>query len=76
MGSRGKRRYSRRYRTVFFEHNGSGPYPCCFCSEPVTSDEVTVHHEDEDRDNHSPDNLKAAHDDCHCRHHSGKEEPI
>jgi hypothetical protein len=60
---------NRRYREVFFAYNGPGPYLCFYCEEDVTFEEVAVHHEDEDKRNNDPNNLKAGHDDCHMAHH-------
>lgn len=57
------------YRDVFFAENGFGPYRCLFCDELVFFSDVTIHHEDEDRTNNIPSNLKATHDTCHRRHH-------
>lgn len=57
------------YVYVFFAHNGPGPYDCCFCETPVTMDEVVVHHDDEDRSNDDPSNLKPAHVSCHHTYH-------
>lgn len=61
---------NRRYREVFFAHNGPGPYTCFYCEEDVTFKEVAVHHKDENKRNNDPENLEAAHDDCHMAHHN------
>lgn len=58
------------YREVFFAYNGPGPYECCFCHEDVTMELVYVHHDDHNKKNNDPSNLKAAHGGCHSGHHS------
>jgi hypothetical protein len=68
------------YRDVFQDHNGPGPYPCCFCGEPVdriedaprSKDSLCIHHRDENRSNNAPENLAPAHNGCHVKHHMGK----
>lgn len=67
------------YRRQFVEANGPGPWPCCFCGEPVEprsqpldSTAFVVHHDDEDRSNSDPSNLSAAHHGCHVGHHFGQ----
>jgi 5-methylcytosine-specific restriction endonuclease McrA len=56
---------------VFFAANGFPPYACCFCGKPVnTRDELHIHHHDGDKGNNEPENLDAAHNDCHLKHHS------
>lgn len=65
-----KRRKRTRYRELFFAHNGPGPYICYFgCGEPVTFQEVIVHHTDDDFTNDSITNLAPAHRVCHNGHH-------
>jgi hypothetical protein len=58
-----------KYREIFFAHNGTGPYPCRFCAEEVSMEEVLVHHVDDDHTNGAPENLAAAHRICHTGHH-------
>jgi hypothetical protein len=63
-------------RDLFFEYQGTGPWPCFFCGELVFGDTplrtvnaLNVHHKDENKRNHKRSNLKAAHQGCHSRHH-------
>lgn len=61
-----------RTHRVFLETYGSGPWPCSFCDELVTSigrRTGHVHHRDEDPENDAPENLAIAHPGCHMRHH-------
>jgi hypothetical protein len=66
------------YRRAFREANGPGPWPCCFCGEPVVDAKgeafnartFVVHHIDHDHANDAPDNLAATHNECHARHHA------
>ncbi len=54
------------YRSLFFAHNGPGPYECFFgCGVPVLFEEVHVHHVDDNHDNNEILNLKPAHISCH-----------
>ena len=62
-------RKQHRYRQVFITANGPGPWPCYGCDEPVTQDEVHIHHIDEDPTNDDPSNLASMHQPCHNRLH-------
>lgn len=55
---------------------------CEYCGEAIpvdavlagdASDGILIHHEDEDRANNSPKNLKLMHRGCHRTYHSEKE---
>lgn len=70
------------YKAIFFAANGFGPYRCCFCEGKVTFDDLVhrphadhIHHMNEDRFDHSPDNLVAAHRGCHLSHHAANRPP-
>lgn len=55
------------HREVFFAYNGPGPFTCFDCGKDVVMEEVHVHHRDNDKTNNEPNNLAAAHPDCHSR---------
>lgn len=57
------------YRPIFEDANGHGPWPCYGCREPVESDELLIHHLDEDPWNNNPENLVAMHRPCHFSLH-------
>jgi hypothetical protein len=64
------------YQKIFLEENGDGPWPCHFCGEDVfpainRERRLTgcIHHLDEDRTNHAPENLVPVHLGCHSSHH-------
>lgn len=69
------------YRHVFYAFNGPGPWKCHFCLNDIlphwdtdgpdrrTKDALIVHHNDHNKKNNAPENLKAAHQGCHARHH-------
>jgi hypothetical protein len=64
----------RIYREPFLAARGPGPWPCCFCGEPVSKigrlrGEGHVHHIDEDVWNNNLSNLDIAHGECHKKHH-------
>lgn len=39
---------------------------------PPVKEKLAIHHEDEDRENNDPSNLKPCHSTCHKRHHAKK----
>ena len=60
----------RTYREIFFAYNGPGPWACTFCGCYIVSEDLDVHHRDENKKNNDPSNLGAAHRTCHASHHS------
>ena len=61
------------HREVFLMHNDPDPWVCFGCGEPVSHEQLHVHHIDEDRSNQDPANLVAVHIGCHTRlHFTGK----
>lgn len=66
-----------RYRRVFHEHNGNGPWSCYSCGDEVVqigrdsrdSRDGNIHHLDDDVTNDMPANLVMMHADCHQRWH-------
>ncbi len=76
MPNAGKRTSKRPpNRAIFQQHYGQPPYTCYFCGESVTIstgkqlNALVIHHLDEDPWNNDPTNLRAAHNECHSRHH-------
>lgn len=66
----------RTYREIFFAYNGPGPWACYFCDEPVTPEDLDVHHKDENKKNNLHSNLTASHRTCHASQHSkGRKSP-
>ena len=59
----------RAHRRIFFEAYGDGPHDCVFCGAMVEGD-LNVHHEDGDKSNNVPENLKPSHRSCHSRFHN------
>lgn len=67
-----------RYITLFYAHNGPGPYLCSFCGKDVLGwwadddrkTRLAVHHKDDDHSNNDPANLAASHTKCHSRYHT------
>lgn len=61
------------YRRLFLAWNGDGPWPCFKFGNDVTKEAFTVHHEDEDEENNTKENLKPMHKGCHNSvHHKGR----
>lgn len=64
------RAQERKYREIFFAHNGPGPYTCDECGEEVDFWTVLIHHKNHDENDHRLENLVPAHRGCHTAHHS------
>ena len=66
------RKVDRHCRVFHDVHGKKGPWPCRFRGEPVTKDQdqggrsLLIHHIDGDHSNNAPQNLAAAHWDCHA----------
>lgn len=59
-----------RLHPLFKKYYGEGPWTCEFCKKKVKVYDLTVHHRNEDRDDHSKSNLAPCHKGCHIAHHN------
>lgn len=69
------KRKRERYRQIFFDAYGPGPWACYGCHEPVAKDESYIHHIDGDHFNDVINNLAAMHSGCHTTLHNLERPP-